>query len=539
MLPLYSSPHRIKAFADDLSVLSTDKAEHQSILSTLDTKCKELDLHLKPEKCISFAFNGSSVDKSVTFRLGTGETTNISRNPSKFLGKFLAHCPSAAYSAAGTSLTTKVQSALNNIDSSNVRGEYKTWIYSHYLAPSLHFHLAVNAIRKTTITRLQSIVNRSLKSWLGLPRCSTLAVLYHPEILDVPYLPHMAEKAKTSHLSIVLSSTDPLVQETISLLQSPEFLNREQIPPLAAETARTCSHLATNSFNPARSRTKRQREIKLRFYQRRKEHWDSKLESLSVQGQLKEITTLESETGLWKRLITCLPRGQLSFVLRASLECLPTPITLKRWKLRIDPSCHLCGSVNANAKHILNHCSVALNDGRYSWRHDQVLKHLWKSLQPLIQKEYNLFADIEGVRASDTPHATIPPSILSTSARPDLVAMSNKEKKFQILELTICTNTDKNFASARSFKHSKPNYIQLVADLKMKGYTVMFDTLEIGSLGHWSINTQNALDRFIKDTCNPQRSVTRRILQDASKISISTSQTIFFARKSTPWINPF
>ena len=82
---------------------------------------------------------------------------------------------------------------------------------------------AVNAIRKTTITRLQSIANRSLKSWLGLPRCSTLAVLYHPEILDVPYLPHMAEKAKTSHLSIVLSSTDPLVQETISLLQSPEF----------------------------------------------------------------------------------------------------------------------------------------------------------------------------------------------------------------------------------------------------------------------------------------------------------------------------
>ena len=97
MLPLYSSPHRIEAFADDLSVLSTDKAEHQSILSTLDTKCKELDLHLKPEKCISFAFNDSSVDKSATFRLGTGETTNISRNPSKFLGKFLAHCPSAAY----------------------------------------------------------------------------------------------------------------------------------------------------------------------------------------------------------------------------------------------------------------------------------------------------------------------------------------------------------------------------------------------------------------------------------------------------------
>ena len=91
------------------------------------------------------------------------------------------------------------------------------------------------------------------------------------------------------------------------------------------------------------------------------------------------------------------------------------------------------------------------------------------------------------------------------------------------------------------FINIKPNYIQFVADLKMKGYTVVFDTLEIGSLGHWSINTQNALDRFIKDTCNnPQRSVTRRILQDASKISIFYSQTIFLLENPPHALtNPF
>ena len=58
----------------------------------------------------------------------------------------------------------------------------------------------------------------------------------------------------------------------------------------------------------------------------------------------------------------------------------------------------------------------------------------------------------------------------------------------------ICLTIPVGTASVeRSFSHMKmiktrlrnrPKYIQLVADLKIKDYTVMFATLEIGSLGH-------------------------------------------------------
>ena len=50
---LHSSEHSAKAFADDLSVFSSSPEDHQSLLSTIDEKCSDLDLTFKPEKCIS------------------------------------------------------------------------------------------------------------------------------------------------------------------------------------------------------------------------------------------------------------------------------------------------------------------------------------------------------------------------------------------------------------------------------------------------------------------------------------------------------
>ena len=89
---------------------------------------------------------------------------------------------------------------------------------------------------------------------------------------------------------------------------------------------------------------------------------NSHQESLTVQNKLLDI--IESKSRVWSRILTSLPFGQLSFIVRAGIDCLPTPMTLSRWKYRVDPSCGLCGALQCTMSHILNGCPTSLQQGQ-------------------------------------------------------------------------------------------------------------------------------------------------------------------------------
>ena len=57
------------------------------------------------------------------------------------------------------------------------------------------------------------------------------------------------------------------------------------------------------------------------------------------------------------------------------MDVLPSPVNLVKWWLKEAPDCKLCGGRGVLA-HILSGCKIALQQGRYRWRHDQVLREL-------------------------------------------------------------------------------------------------------------------------------------------------------------------
>ena len=134
-------------------------------------------------------------------------------------------------------------------------------------------------------------------------------------------------------------------------------------------------------------------------------------------------------------MLAGLPVGQLSFLLRAGADCLPTPMNLCHWNYRVSNSYPLCQSPNATTAHILNGCPEALNQGRFSWRHDSVLNGLAYQILSKIDRSTKIFADLPGKRASDSPPATIPADISTTTSRPDLVLITGPE--ITLLELTV------------------------------------------------------------------------------------------------------
>ena len=105
-----------------------------------------------------------------------------------------------------------------------------------------------------------------------------------------------------------------------------------------------------------------------------------------------------------------------------------------------------------------------------------------------------MYAGLPGHRASDSPPATIPTDILSTSCRPDLFLCVGSTIK--IPELTVCSNTREGFSNAQSRKQCKQMYTEMVGDLESRGYSVSYNTIEIGSLGHYTNQTLKALCNF-------------------------------------------
>ncbi len=60
-------PHKVKGFADDLTVFSKSTRDHQASLLNISSGCEDLDLTLKPSKCVSFVFDGKKVKKNDIF----------------------------------------------------------------------------------------------------------------------------------------------------------------------------------------------------------------------------------------------------------------------------------------------------------------------------------------------------------------------------------------------------------------------------------------------------------------------------------------
>ena len=79
-----------------------------------------------------------------------------------------------------------------------------------------------------------------------------------------------------------------------------------------------------------------------------------------MQGDFVKLLIEEEENVSWKSIVNNIPKGVLSFALKATVNGLPTPDNLKRWEARKLDKCTLCGNFG-NLEHILNWCTVGLN----------------------------------------------------------------------------------------------------------------------------------------------------------------------------------
>ena len=97
----------------------------------------------------------------------------------------------------------------------------------------------------------------------------------------------------------------------------------------------------------------------------------------------------------WNLLTNTRPPGILSFCRKTLIFSLNS--NLVRWKISDSPNCYLCRQPQWQI-HFLNNCTSAINDGRFKWRHDSILKSILFYLTST--NEYDVFANVDGYRSS-------------------------------------------------------------------------------------------------------------------------------------------
>ena len=68
-----------------------------------------------------------------------------------------------------------------------------------------------------------------MKQWLNLPHNCTPATVFHPDVLDLPFLPYFKESAKLSFILAIERSVDPLITELRQSLLTPNYQDVSEV----------------------------------------------------------------------------------------------------------------------------------------------------------------------------------------------------------------------------------------------------------------------------------------------------------------------
>ena len=461
----------------------------------------------------------------VPFLIGSSVVETLNEGHHKFLGSqiFFSGKTSEVFNFIKDDVNTKLQ----RIDALLIRPEYKLSIYSRYLLPSIRFMLTVHTLQKSHLDSLDTLTDGYVKKWLGIPsRGANIALVHIPQGLDIPRLSDLYWKSQCSAYSRSRLLADDTVNHALdcSLERESKWTTKQSTVTICQSVhERVMAH--ENSDNPNWNVVKR--NINQVLYDDSTDFWKRKIEPLLIQGKFAELLLLQNENLTWKSIIYNLPRKVLSFAINASIDSLPSYSNLHRWGKRLSDKCKFCPNTTGTLHHILAFCPLFLE--RYTWRHNSILKFIYDTILEHGEGFTNMFCDLEGYTIGG---GTIPPHILVSNKRPDLVVVWNDPPKILLFELSV--PFESNIQDAHDRKVMR--YEELIRDLDDGGHEVIFNAVEIGQRGFIDKNNQARLKETLR-ICNCTRKP-KEVIHAISKISLLSSFIIFNSRREQSWSDP-
>ena len=125
---------------------------------------------------------------------------------------------------------------------------------------------------------------------------------------------------------------------------------------------------------------------------------------------------------------------------------------------------------------------------------------------------------------------TVPPDIMVTSQRPDMVIIDKNTTPLTVLLVELTCPFTRNITAANTRKRER--YEFLSSDIKEAGFTCMNLPFEIGSRGHVTLSNKNTLSSICKVTGVKK---IQHVIRNCSKLVLLASYFIYNARSCHDW----
>lgn len=405
-----------------------------------------------------------------------------------------------------------LEEKLGNIDASKIRGEYKLNVYKSYLLPSLRFILTVHDIAKSNLEELDDISTRCLKRWSGLARSAPTAALHSLYTCNISTISELFETCHTLNVFNLVRKGDEDIQTVLQIKRSRESSKTRTSVFLEAYKLAECE--PSQSIIKERVRAKQQQD--------RLQH----IKGLIFQGKYLEFLHEQEEDAVWKSFVFGLPIHTLKFLLNSIVETLPTRSNLSRWGKVTSDKCVICNMGIETTMHIPNGCGRSLRQGRYTWRHNCIINFVAGEIDTAKYIEY---ADV--AKYQTAAGGTIPPDILVTPEKPDIVIINKERTRVEIFELTCPFEHRIEVA-----ENEKPRKYEPLVNEISKVTNVKFHTLEIGSRGMLTKKNRQVLRKIYQMTT--KRVTEKTFVANVTTLCISASYYLFIARKNIDWLDP-
>ena len=261
-------------------------------------------------------------------------------------------------------------------------------LYHRYILSKLSWHLTVADLSKTWICEhLDNVVTKYIRQWLELPISAALSAIILSHNFGLSFqLPSVKFiQCQTVLRSALKSSEDDAITKV--------WKNTNCGTNIQYDTYKNTKHVLKIVLSDHAEKLRSIFIISKSF-----------IISFLLEKSLKRLNSL------WSKAQSSLPTNIYNFSIRCLNNTLAKKKNLYLWKLATIPDCSFCLQ-SESLLHVVAGCKSYLEQGRYTWRYNTVLKFLAQTLPSLQQSK--LYVDLP---------CYLSPSILTgESLRPDML----------------------------------------------------------------------------------------------------------------------
>ena len=543
----------LRAFMDDITILSPDQKGVERALERLQLLIRWAKMKFKPQKSRSLSLKKGKVVNCI-FSVEGERLPTVREAPVKSLGRWYS-CP-ITDRHRGVEIEKTAATGLKAIDKSCLPGRLKAWCLQFVLIPQLLWPLQIYEVAVTRVEAIERRVSAFARKWLGAPRTLTSIALYSSSSkLRLP-LSSLVEDFKVSKARLFMmlrDSADQVIHDAPpDIITGKKWSAADEVASAtqelqlkevmgATQTGKGGLGLKTNRWLSREDLAGKRALVAQEIRRRAEDMRVAQAVSQSQQGRWTQWEDVAQRELGWSELWRMDPQ-RVSFIIRATYDLLPTPVNCHRWDPSVSNSCPQCKS-RGTLEHILAGCPKSL--GRYTWRHNQVLQVLVDAAESCCSLANQLQKaptnQITFLREGDQargPHSQPPRSVLSpggqwevgadlkgkqniprallrSNQRPDIVIWSKMERRLILAELTVPWEGNMSWAHERKLTR----YEDIRLSCRERGWDCMVFAVEVGCrgfIGHSAIQFLRRLGAGPKAT----RRVIRKLQETAEAASL-------------------